>query len=608
MLSTRAASQKPAALSLLSSERPRNVGWLQAAGLLFGDWGTSRLYVLGLAFFFAQRTSFYLIAALSLLVIAVAWAFGHICRIYPDGGGVYTAAKSTSRTLAVVGALLLFADYTVTASLSVLDAFRYFGLSDQHFLAWNSAGLWAVVAIALIGFFNLFGPRHTGSVAIWAAVAMVALTLLVAIAAMSQVNWSTLPQRIGVPRESPGQLWSQFVSIILALSGVEAIANLTGVMKRPVSITARKAIWVVAGEVAILNLLLAIAMIAAVSLTDPARHRDDMMAFLGEAYVGNWAEIGVRIVGGVLLLSAGNTAITDMISIQYLMARDGELPRSLQGLNRYGVPWIPAFIAAAVPCLIVAIVPSVEQLAHFYAMGLVGALCISVVLCALHPRLRRWHRRVPMILLGLLLAAIWVTVGYTKREALLFVTIILLAGLVARQVTKWWATRRGPRISLLRQAIVEQLTPDVLGRPKVLVGTYGSEALAPAALSFAKAHGMTLVVCFIRQVSLSVKWDTGLTIDTDLAAQKTFLKYLEMGHDAGVPIMPVYDTGPDAVVLLAETAAVYGCERLLIGTSRQGAIHHLIKGSFHNRLESLLPPEIRVQVIGVKPHSAIVKA
>src|ERR1700733_10034684 len=120
--------EKPAALALLASERPRNVGWLQAAGLLFGDWGTSRLYVLGLALFFAARTSFWLIAAMSLLIFAVGWAYSQICRIYPDGGGVYTAAKQTSRTLAVVGALLLFADYTVTASLSVLDAFHYFGL------------------------------------------------------------------------------------------------------------------------------------------------------------------------------------------------------------------------------------------------------------------------------------------------------------------------------------------------------------------------------------------------------------------------------------------------------------------------------------------------
>src|SRR6201984_1094030 len=105
----------PPALSLLSSERPRNVGWLQAAGLLFGDWGTSRLYVLGLALFFAGRTSFWLICGMSLLILAVAWAYTEIARIYPDGGGVYSAAKRRSRILAVIGALLLFADYTVTA-------------------------------------------------------------------------------------------------------------------------------------------------------------------------------------------------------------------------------------------------------------------------------------------------------------------------------------------------------------------------------------------------------------------------------------------------------------------------------------------------------------
>src|SRR5690242_16415397 len=170
----------PPALSLLSSERPRNVNWWQAGGLLFGDWGTSRLYVLGIAFLVAGRTSFYLIAAMSLLIMAVGWAYTQICRIYPDGGGVYTAAKQKARLLGVIGALLLFADYTVTASLSAVDAFHYFGLgahhashvaeedpgSDirlhteqasaepaEHEKLWqlNSPGLWAIVSILIIG-------------------------------------------------------------------------------------------------------------------------------------------------------------------------------------------------------------------------------------------------------------------------------------------------------------------------------------------------------------------------------------------------------------------------------------------------------------------------
>src|SRR5215471_8121079 len=121
----------PPTLALLHGERPRNVSWFQSAALLFGDWGTSRLYVLGLAFLVAGRSSFWLIAAMSVLILAVGWAYTQICRIYPDGGGVYTAAKQRSRLLGVVGALLLFADYTVTASLSSVEAFHYFGLGHQ---------------------------------------------------------------------------------------------------------------------------------------------------------------------------------------------------------------------------------------------------------------------------------------------------------------------------------------------------------------------------------------------------------------------------------------------------------------------------------------------
>ena len=83
-------------------------------------------------------------------ILAVAWAYSNICRIYPDGGGVYTAAKQKSRILAVIGALLLFADYTVTASLSVTDGFRYFGLPESESLfSLHSPGMWAIVAIAM---------------------------------------------------------------------------------------------------------------------------------------------------------------------------------------------------------------------------------------------------------------------------------------------------------------------------------------------------------------------------------------------------------------------------------------------------------------------------
>lgn len=645
MNTVHAGSQKPAALALLASERPRNVTWRQAAGLLFGDWGTSRLYVLGLAFFFASRTSFYLICAMSGLILAVGWAYTQICRIYPDGGGVYTAAKSRSRTLAVIGALLLFADYTVTASLSSLDAFHYYGLplkrhvevaqtqdaiarqdasvdagarlrvfdkdekqktaeelSDEkrasELFHWDSPGLWAIAAIGVIGLFNLMGPKHTGGFAIAAAVGMIAITIVITAGGIFQVEWGQIPHRIGTLKQSPAAIWVAFVSIVLALSGVEAIANLTGVMKKPVAHTARKAIWVVAAEVAIFNIVLALFMINIFPLGYD-EHKEDMLAFLSRAYLGGWAELAVRIIGGTLLLSATNTALTDMISVQYLMARDGELPVLLQGLNRFGVPYVPAIIAAVVPSVVLIISHDLEHLAALYAIGVVGAVAINVTLCALHPRLRRLHRKVPMMLLGIILLAIWITLAFSKIHALIFVTVVMVVGLTARQLTRWLATRKGPRPSLLRQAIAEQLTPEAFAKRKIMMGTYGSETMAPAAFAVAKAEGMALVVCFIREVSLSVKYaNQGLmTIDSDLAAQRTFSRFLELGHQAGVPIIPVYDQGENATELMAEAAAMNGCERVLIGTSRRGALHMLIKGSFQRNLEGLLPPDIPVQVV-----------
>ncbi len=57
-----------------------------------------------------------------------------------------------------------------------------------------------------------------------------------------------------------------------------------------------------------------------------------------------------------------------------------------------------------------------------------------------------------------------------------------------------------------------------------------------------------------------------------MAALRAFASFLDLGHDMGVPVLPVYDSGDDAAELIAEAAALTGCDRVLIGTSRQGAM------------------------------------
>ena len=48
-----------------------------------------------------------------------------------------------------------------------------------------------------------------------------------------------------------------------------------------------------------------------------------------------------------------------------------------------------------------------------------------------------------------------------------------------------------------------------------------------------------------------------------------------------------------------------GVTKVLLGSSRRGAIHKIIKGSFQRKIESFLPPDIPVQVITSQPAAAV---
>src|ERR1051326_4580001 len=138
----------------VGSHRRRNVGWARAAALLYGDWGTSKAYVIGAAFLASQYSALPTILAVCLLTGLVGYNYVIVCRHFPDGGGVYSSARLQSRFLAVLGSLLLVADMTVTASLSGWSAMVYFHVPKQHLIA-------VTVGIILVnGAINYFGPKH----------------------------------------------------------------------------------------------------------------------------------------------------------------------------------------------------------------------------------------------------------------------------------------------------------------------------------------------------------------------------------------------------------------------------------------------------------------
>src|SRR3954453_16606967 len=351
---------------LSTGERPRELHWYHAGPMLFGDWGTSRLYVLGLAYAFNGRASFWYIAAMCLLMIGVGWSYTTVCRLFPDGGGVYSSARQRSELLAVVGALLLCADYVVTASLSCLDAFHYLGLKEIHYLGLPVDALATAAMILFIGFFNSFGPTKTGFAAMVVALATIALTLVVGVFCLPHLNLAEV-KIVSPLSHSPWKSWVGFTEIVLALSGVEAVANMTGIMVPPVERTARRTILPVLVEIVVLNLILGAAMS---SLPDsilqtpegtPA-HTGDMLKVIARQYVDPvipYFSAVSAVVFAALLLSAVNTAVGALGSVQFMLARDQEPPRRFAGLNRYGMPQLPLIVGSIIPAGVVLLFPQV---------------------------------------------------------------------------------------------------------------------------------------------------------------------------------------------------------------------------------------------------------
>src|SRR3954470_9058909 len=419
--------------------RPRNVDWKRAAALLYGDWGTSKAYVIGLAFVAAGVASLPIILAVCLLTAGVAYNYIIVCPHFPDGGGVYSAARQQSRFLASTGALLLIANFIVTAALSGWAAVSYLGVPSKY------APVATMGLIVAVGIVNFFGPKHSGSVSIWLAIPAVIVVAMIILLSAPHLNTDYLEP----PHENLAHTWVAFVGVILALSGVEAIANITGVMKLDpnstpehpkVTRTATKAIVPVAIEVVVGTALLGWAMLSFPRnlLPQLTAHKEDMLRFLAEVYgaiagglvVGHVLSVIVGIVFGLLLLSAVNTAVVALIGVIYMMAQDGEMPRQLARLNSHGVPKIPLIAAVAGPIVVLAVTKDFEGLAGLYAIGVVGAISVNLGACTFNKRLGlHAHERLLMGATFLVLAAVELTLAKTKPDALFFAMCVLGVGL-----------------------------------------------------------------------------------------------------------------------------------------------------------------------------------
>src|SRR5437899_7900671 len=588
--------------------RPRNLDWKRAAALLYGDWGTSKAYVIGLAFLAAGFSSLPIILAVCAVTALVGINHIFSCRHFPDGGGVYSSARSQGRLLAVVGALLLVADLTVTAARSGWSALSYVtsGAEDVVWIKFlrDHIALTTIGVLLVMGLINCLGPKHSGSFAV--ALALPTVVVVVLFMALSAPHLTT---RFLEPRhQSFTTVWVQFVGVILALSGAESIANLTGVMKLDPGSTMEhprvareslKAITPVAIEVVVGTALLGWAMLSLPSVMEKTlgltsksaiaaaltKRHEDMLRFIAEQFgtasVGLWFGQAFGWVVGIvfllLLLSAANTAIVAMIGLLYMMARDGAMPPHFKRLNRHGVPLYPLLIAVGLPIIVLLTATNFQGLAGLYAIGVVGAITVNLGSCTFNRAIGfTWYDRILFGFTFAILFFVELTLARTKPDALFFVVCVLGVGLALRA---WTQKRAGFTTLTVTQQVAAMVSPDLVATmqprlqegQKIIVAARGITPVLSFALDEGQLRNATLCLLCVTEIAVfygggpapiaRTRWQENPEANAIMSLM------LKLGAERDICVQPVYAMSEDTANTIIYLMATLDVDKLIYSAS-----------------------------------------
>lgn len=620
------------------TRRPRNVDTIRAASILYGDLGTSKAYVLGLAFALSGYQSPWYIFLVSFLILLVGSNYLIICKCYPYGGGAYSAARRRSEILALIGGFFLIADYLVTAALSALSALNYLVVPYPEYCT--------ILALILIGALNYYGPKRVGTFS--SIIAIIAVACVVTLGLFTVPHLLTAVEALQ-PLEGPFiKDWTNFTGIIVALSGIEAIANITGVMKldrgateahADVSQTAKPAILIVIFEVVFFTSLFGLAMLALpnIQLSDHVisapgypNVRDFMLRYMAEVYVGLastplMGQIAGMIVGtafSLLLLSATNTAIAALVSLIFVMARDGELPEIFLKLNKYGVPTYGLLFSTLVPIVLIYFVHDVVGLADLYAVGFIGAIVVNLASTSTDKALPITKpQRTYMLLTCLFLFAIEVTLLITKPHARNFVTTLFACGLVLRglvleqrqrQLGSKPPTEKGTQEAKLEEFISKEshferlkvstnftfksfriaddtsITPLHSG-PVLCTISFVGKTLE-FTLQECKAHKLPLYVLYVSEQPAITERDLERSWTDDPKACAIF-DYI-VDHRNSIDLKFIYIVSDDTAATIVDTAVSLNVSKVIMGIPRGLNVARMIRGNIMRDVLQILPENI----------------
>jgi hypothetical protein len=200
-----------------------------------------------------------------------------------------------------------------------------------------------------------------------------------------------------------------------------------------------------------------------------------------------------------------------------------------------------------------------------------------------------------MAISAIVLLLIEISIAVNKVQAALFASAILIAGLSARAIVKARAKVPVPAV----EAVPEVAAParrrrrSIPSRKYLLALKDVNEKLIKFAIDEAKARNAFLFILRVKEIAVGA---LPAQLDMPTNGQEELIERIcsEAGLDHQSVQIPSYDVG----YTIAEQAATFGVERVIIGAQQRSRLEYVLKGSVMRALNSLLPDDVQLVIFG----------
>jgi amino acid transporter len=381
----------------------------------------------------------FLIAGLVALV--TSYAYTRLSVAFPNEGGTVAFLDNAFGPGLFTGTMnvLLWISYIVMLALYTYA----FGSYGSALFPEGARMIWKHVLIsgsilAITGL-NLLSARLIGEVEDWIVATKIAILLLFVAIGVLSIDGSRL---------APGQ-WSSPLHVIaggmiifLAYEGFELIANTADDVHHPEK-TLPRAFYSAVGFVICLYILVAAVTVGNLSVDKIVAAEDYALAAAARPFLGRYGYLLITVAALLSTASAVNATLYGAARLSYIIAKDGELPESLEH-KLWNEPVEGLLITAGVTL----VVANLFDLSSISMMGSAGFLLIFAAVNGANAMLagktgsRRWISILGVLLCLFALGSLIWQIGQNTPSHLWILAAMLFLAFLVEGVYRLFKKRR----------------------------------------------------------------------------------------------------------------------------------------------------------------------